>query len=145
MAKGDNSFQELWRAMEMDSESQIEAALDKGALIDIRGPSGQTALMAAALNGHSMAIKALLRRGADWSLGENDGYASDSDRVLAGFLADRKAVLARGRVQALHRTSSPCMSVSRQHSSSPRRPGGAPCVHGEFLRDAEVRGPIEIY
>lgn len=80
----------------MDSESQVEAALDKGALIDTKGPGGQTALMAAALNGHALAIKALLRRGADWSVGENDGYTPMHGAGFQGQAGAARALVEHG-------------------------------------------------
>jgi len=42
--------------------------------IDERGPGGQTPLMMAVLSGKDEAVRILLKRGADTTVGEQDGY-----------------------------------------------------------------------
>ena len=66
---------DIFAAVKRDSMEDIKAALaaDPGAL-DRTGPGGQSPLMHAVLMGKGAAAKYLLKRGADVSVAEKDGY-----------------------------------------------------------------------
>jgi ankyrin repeat protein len=66
---------DIWAAIRDDSASRVAAALDSdSAVLNTRGPGGQTPLMNAVLSGKVESVKVLIARGADASIGEKDGY-----------------------------------------------------------------------
>ena len=65
--------QALFAAVQADDAGAIERELERSD-INSRGPGGQTPLMHAVLSGKVNAVKALLKLGADTSIGEKDGY-----------------------------------------------------------------------
>mmetsp|Transcript_101750 Transcript_101750/g.164041 ORF Transcript_101750/g.164041 Transcript_101750/m.164041 type:complete len:427 (-) Transcript_101750:395-1675(-) len=66
----------LWAASVKASPREVEEALAAGAEIDgVADPNGgRTALMAACLAGKHKTVNTLLKAGANWRIGENDGY-----------------------------------------------------------------------
>ena len=56
-------------------QADLKAALAAGEDINtVQGGTGQTPLMNAVLSGKLLAVKYLLRKGADTTIGEKDGY-----------------------------------------------------------------------
>ena len=75
----------LHKFIEQDNILELQAALGfegakegkHGSLlseINNKGPGGQTPLMMATLGGKTEAVRVLLDTGADWKIGEKDGY-----------------------------------------------------------------------
>uniref|UniRef100_A0A7S0GPA8 Ankyrin repeat domain-containing protein n=1 Tax=Proboscia inermis TaxID=420281 RepID=A0A7S0GPA8_9STRA len=65
----------LTAGVKADDPKEIEIALKDGADINLPSPrGGQTPLMQSVLNGQVNAVKYLLSRGADASIGEANGY-----------------------------------------------------------------------
>ena len=69
------AFGDVFTAVKADSMEQIKAALkDDPESLDRTGPGGQSPLMHAVLSGKLQAVKYLLKKGADVSVAEKDGY-----------------------------------------------------------------------
>jgi hypothetical protein len=68
--------EDIWEAIANDdSAARVAAALDAdAAVLNTQGPGGQTPLMFAVLNGKVEAVKLLIARGANATIGENGGY-----------------------------------------------------------------------
>merc|ERR1711998_744156 len=67
--------QNLFDGVMADDMGKMKAALNMGANINaVEKGSGQTPLMKACLMGKVSAVKFLLKKGADTSIGEKDGY-----------------------------------------------------------------------
>lgn len=65
----------LKAALDKESASYIDEAMEMGANINKKGQGGQTPLMAAVLGGKTKNVVALLKHNPDTSLGEKDGCA----------------------------------------------------------------------
>eukprot|EP01051_Picozoa_sp_SAG22_P011958 SAG22_NODE_1199_length_5185_cov_5.251278_4_plen_183_part_00 len=66
---------DIFAAVRMDDQGEIKKALAAGADINEKQPgSGQTPLMNAVLSGKTAAVKFLLKKGADVTIPEKDGY-----------------------------------------------------------------------
>lgn len=81
----------LWAAASAGSSLEVSRALTAGAEIDAIADSegGRSALMAACLAGKHKTVKTLLAAGADWRVGEKDGYTCMHG---AGFQGHAKVV-----------------------------------------------------
>lgn len=65
----------IFKAVEKDSVEDLEAHLKADPTqLNAIGPDGQTPLMNAVLTGKVNAVKFLLSKGADTTIGEKDGY-----------------------------------------------------------------------
>mmetsp|Transcript_29406 Transcript_29406/g.44875 ORF Transcript_29406/g.44875 Transcript_29406/m.44875 type:complete len:171 (+) Transcript_29406:92-604(+) len=65
---------DIFEEVGKDSMQGIKEALKEGISINSIGPDGQTPLMHAVLRGRKNAVRFLLRKGADTTIGEKDGY-----------------------------------------------------------------------
>ena len=74
----------------------LEASLVAGQDINAIGPGGQTPLMQAVLSGNDAAVDLLPARGADASIGEQDGYTPCHGAGFQGRAGIMKALLAHG-------------------------------------------------
>ena len=81
----------LWAAASAGSSLEVSRALSDGAEIDAIADNegGRSALMAACLAGKHKTVKTLLAAGADWRVGEKDGYTCMHG---AGFQGHAKVV-----------------------------------------------------
>ena len=88
---------DIFAAVKRDSMEDIKAALaaDPSAL-DRTGPGGQSPLMHAVLMGKGAAAKYLLKRGADVSVAEKDGYTPMHGAGFQGRAAIAKLLIAHG-------------------------------------------------
>jgi ankyrin repeat protein len=77
--------------------ARVKAALAAGAEgeLNVRGPAGQTPLMAACLGGHADVAVLLLDAGADATIGEKDGYTCLHGAGFQGRAAVARAALPR--------------------------------------------------
>lgn len=89
--------QPMFDAVRSDSMTELKAALkaDPGAL-DTPGPGGQSPLMNAVLTGKANAVKYLLRKGADTSIAEKDGYTPMHGAGFQGRSAIAKILIIHG-------------------------------------------------
>ena len=66
---------DIFEQVQKDSMAGIKQALKENPkIINSRGPGEQTPLMHAVLQGKVKAVKYLLKKGADVTIGEKDGY-----------------------------------------------------------------------
>ena len=65
---------DIFEEVAKNSMEGIKKALQETDSINARGPGHQTPLMNAVLTGKATAVKYLLRKGADVTIGEKDGY-----------------------------------------------------------------------
>ena len=65
----------LHDAIQADDIAMLTKHIDGGLEINEKGQGGQTPLMMAVLSGKTSAVEVLLSRGADTSIGEQDGCA----------------------------------------------------------------------
>ena len=87
---------DIFEAVRRDSMNGIKAALKAGANIDAKGPGGQTPLMHAVLNGKKNAVKYLLKKEADTSIGEKDGYTCMHGAGFQGRYEIAQILIDRG-------------------------------------------------
>ena len=87
---------DIFEAVRRDSMNGIKTALKAGANIDAKGPGGQTPLMHAVLNGKKNAVKYLLKKEADTSIGEKDGYTCMHGAGFQGRYEIAQILIDRG-------------------------------------------------
>mmetsp|Transcript_20960 Transcript_20960/g.35139 ORF Transcript_20960/g.35139 Transcript_20960/m.35139 type:complete len:206 (+) Transcript_20960:79-696(+) len=88
---------DLFRAVGMDNVEDIANALLAGEDIDFReSGSGQTPLMKAVLSGKLQAVQFLLEKGANVSIGEQDGYTPMHGAGFQGRAEIAKVLIAHG-------------------------------------------------
>ena len=102
-AASDAATHELFAAARADDAGGVAAALAAGARIDERraafaGSGLATPLMVASLGGGASAVLALLRAGADPTIGEKDGYTPLHGAGFQGRAAVAAVLLADARV-----------------------------------------------
>jgi uncharacterized protein len=116
-------------AKAMNGEAAVRALLDKGAPVDARERSGQTALMFAAAAGRTAAIKELLAHGADPSL------STEVTDVLRATVLDRVAQ------QKLREASQQIRKEAgaTDRAATPAEEQKAIAAQREFLRSAEAQ------
>jgi len=87
----------LFAAVAADDAVSIEKALDRADINSI-GPGGQTPLMNAVLSGKLEAVKVLLSKGADTSIGENDGYTPMHGAGFQGRAEIARVLIEQGKL-----------------------------------------------
>lgn len=84
-------------AMNNRVDAVKEELENNGANINVQdGPSGQTPLMAAVLRGNTETVKILLKKGADITIGEKDGYTPAHGAGFQGRAAIMKLLHQHG-------------------------------------------------
>eukprot|EP00300_Choanocystis_sp_HF-7_P008428 c15899_g1_i2.p1 GENE.c15899_g1_i2~~c15899_g1_i2.p1 ORF type:complete len:186 (-),score=33.22 c15899_g1_i2:24-581(-) len=92
-------IQAIFDLIAVDDVRGLKIALESegGAkLLNERGSGGQTPLMNACLKGKLQAVKYLLSRGADWTIGEQDGYTPMHGAGFQGRAEVAKVLIAAG-------------------------------------------------
>ena len=119
------AFGDVFTAVKADSMEQIKAALkDDPESLDRTGPGGQSPLMHAVLMGKGAAAKYLLKRGADVSVAEKDGYTPMHGAGFQGRAAIAEALFEAGvPLDALHADGHPpitraCWGREQRHADT---------------------------
>ena len=87
---------DIFAAVRADDADAIEQAIGDGADINGIGPGGQTPIMHATLQGKVEAVRALLKLGADTTIGEKDGYTPMHGAGFQGRSEIAKLLIAHG-------------------------------------------------
>ena len=66
----------VWEAARTGQTQQVEALVQQGTPVDARDPEGKTALMLAAMNGHTATAQRLLALRANPALVDRDGLTA---------------------------------------------------------------------
>ena len=66
----------VWEAARAGQAQQVEALVQQGIPVDARDPEGKTALMLAAMNGHTATVQRLLALRANPTLVDRDGLTA---------------------------------------------------------------------
>jgi len=117
----------LHDAIQADDIAMLTKHIDGGLEINEKGQGGQTPLMMAVLSGKTSAVEVLLSRGADTSIGEQDGYTPCHGAGFQGRAEIMKLLLKHGLrcdtdrhsdgYTALHRA---CWGREERHTSTVR-------------------------
>lgn len=70
---GATSPNTIWEAARSGQPQQVEALVQQGTPVDARDPEGKTALMLAAMNGHTATVQLLLALRANPALVDREG------------------------------------------------------------------------
>mmetsp|Transcript_47517 Transcript_47517/g.149336 ORF Transcript_47517/g.149336 Transcript_47517/m.149336 type:complete len:182 (-) Transcript_47517:132-677(-) len=87
----------IFDAVAADSMQKLKAALEADpSALDVTGPGGQSPLMHAVLTGKAKAVKYLLKRGADVTVPEKDGYTPMHGAGFQGRAEIARLLMAHG-------------------------------------------------